>query len=375
MRILFINSIRMFGGGEIWLLTMMHALRERGHYVSLLCRPDVPLENRAKRKGFSVFTLSFRGDFDPILIYRTWKLIRKLKIDIVCTNMDKELRFGGIAARLAGIRAIVPRRGIDYPLKNTAAYRFSYNHIASGVIANSLSTKQTLMKNCYWLNPEKIRVIYNGIEMKRFSGSTKKNPRTELGIPGKNYLYGFVGQLDKRKGVETLLESFAMLSQKNRNTTLLMVGEGKLRSRLEKMAGQCKGQVVFAGFRDDIPDIMKSIDALVLPSLWEGFGIVLIEAMAAGKPVITTNVSNMPEIISEGREGYLVSPSDSEDLQDAMRKLFNHPAQGRKMGKNGRETVRLRFTLKRMVDDTESYFLEQLKINERIGSFASLDTY
>jgi glycosyltransferase involved in cell wall biosynthesis len=163
-----------------------------------------------------------------------------------------------------------------------------------------------------------------------------------------------------------LLESFSLLSQKNRRSTLLLVGEGKLRSRLEKMADQCRDQVVFAGFRDDIPDVMKTMDALVLPSLWEGFGIVLIEAMAAGKPVITTKVSNMPEIVRDGREGYLVPPSDSESLREAMAKLLKHPAQGRKMGRNGFETVRQKFTLKRMVDDTESYFLEQLKSDERI---------
>ncbi len=366
MRILFINSIRMFGGGEIWLLTMMCALRERGHRVFLLCRPNVPLEDRAKHAGFSVFALKMRGDFDPAVIYRTWKLIRTLKIDVVCTNMDKELRFGGIAAGLAGVRVIVPRRGIDYPLKDTIAYRFTYNHIASGVIANSLSTKQSLLKNCSWLNPGKIRVIYNGVEMKRFSGSSLRNLRNELGIPRTNYIFGFVGQLDKRKGIETLLESFSVLSQKNHRTTLLVVGEGKLRSRLEKMADQCQGQVVFAGFRDDIDEVMKTIDALVLPSLWEGFGIVLIEAMAAGKPVITTNVSNMPEIVREGREGYLIPPSDSESLRDAMMKLIKHPAQGREMGKTGLETVRQKFTLKRMVDETESYFLKQLKIDERV---------
>ena len=216
------------------------------------------------------------------------------------------------------------------------------------------------------MNPEKIHVIYNGVETKRFSGPFLKNLRTEFGIPRKNYIFGFVGQLDKRKGIDTLLESFSVLSQKNNQTTLLVVGEGKLRSELEKLAGQCRGQVIFTGFRDDIDDVMKTIDALVLPSLWEGFGIVLIEAMAASKPVITTSVSNMPEIIRDGREGYLIPPSDAECLQKAMTKLFRHPAQGRKMGKTGFETVRQKFTLKRMVDETESYFLEQLKTDERI---------
>jgi len=358
VKILFINSIQMFGGGEVWLLTMMRALMERGHDVHLLCRPHVPLETRARAQGFNVSTINMRGDFDPVVIYKTWKLIRKLRVDVVCTNMDKELRFGGIAAKMAGVLAIVPRRGIDYPLKNTWVYYWTYVHVASGVIANSFATKKSLTKNSPWLSPEKIRVIYNGVEYSRFSSAAKKDLRKELGIPKKDFLVGFVGQLDERKGVETLVKSFCFLSKKKAHVTLLMVGEGKLKNRLMDMASQCHGRVIFAGYRNDVDEVVKCIDVLVLPSFWEGFGIVLIEAMAAGKPVVTTRTSNMPEIVTDKKDGFLISPGDEDSLTKVLINLIEKPELKKEMGRLGQEKVQKQFTLEKMVDQTEDFFFQ-----------------
>ena len=361
MKVLFINSIQMFGGGEVWLLTIMRALMERGHDVYLLCRPGVPLEFYARGENFNVYTISMRGDFDPVVIYKTWKLIRKLRIDIVCTNMDKELRFGGTAAKIAGVKAIVPRRGIDYPLKNTWIYHWTYVHVASGIIANSFATKKSLTKNSPWLSPEKIRVIYNGVEYSRFSSPAKKNLRRELGISQKDFLVGFVGQLDERKGVETLVKSFSILSKKKSHVTLLMVGQGKLKDYLVNMTSQCHGRVIFTGYRNDIDEVMKCIDVLVLPSFWEGFGIVLIEAMAAGKPVVTTRASNMPEIVTDKKEGFLIPPGDENSLTKVLIDLIEKPELKKEMGQLGQEKVRKHFTLEKMVDQTEGFFLQLVK--------------
>ncbi len=358
MRILFINSIQMFGGGEIWLFRAMRELEHRGHTVHLLCRPGVPLEVRARANGFRVHALPMPGDFDPGCICRTFGLIRRLKPDVVCTNMDRELRFGGVAARIAGVKAVVPRRGIDHPLKNTWAYRFSYDKVASGVIANSNATKQSLLRNSPWLDPKKIRVIYNGVENGRFQGHPSADLRKEWQIPKNAFLFGFVGQLDSRKGVETLLGAFRKLAQQEPGAWLVLVGEGRLESKLRRMAQECRGRVVFAGYRDDVENVMKTMDVLVLPSLWEGFGIVLIEAMAARKPVITTNTSNMPEIVTQGVDGVLIPPSDALALAQAMRSMVQSPVLVRNMGAAGKRTVGRRFTLAKMTDAIESFFSE-----------------
>lgn len=348
----------MFGGGEIWLLTMMRQLNMRGHTVHLLCRPHVPLEEKAREQGFSVHTLAMRGDFDPLVIWRTWRLIRKLGIQVVCTNMDKELRFGGIAARLAGVKAVIPRRGIDYPLKDTWAYRFAYQKIASRIIANSQSTKKSLLRNCPWLQPEKIRVIYNGVDPEQFVNTGRTLTRSRFDIADHSFLIGFVGQLDRRKGVDTLIRAYIRFSSEHKESTLLLVGEGGMEHHYRKMAEACPGRIVFAGYLDEIDDVMKSIDVLVLPSLWEGFGIVLIEAMAAGKPVITTTASNMPEIVTNDTEGFLIQPGDEGALYEELAKLYQDPKLRKKMGELGRKRVLKQFTLKRMVSETERIFFQ-----------------
>jgi len=360
VRILFINSIQMFGGGEIWLFNAMRGLEKRGHSVHLLCRPGSILEKRARDKGFSVFTIRMRGDFDPVTIIRTALLLKKLKIDLVCTNMDKELRFGGIAAKLAGVNALIPRRGIDYPLKNKFQYKFSYSSLASGIIANSESTKASLLKNAPWLNTEKIKVIYNGIDFNRFSGPISKDIRKEFGISKKDFVVGFVGQLDERKGIDTLVNAFCSL--KDEDVVLLIVGEGQMEGELKDIVSKTNSRVIFTGFRDDIDDIMKAIDVLALPSLWEGFGIVLIEAMAAGKPVITTNVSNMPEIVTDQRDGFLVSPGDASTLKEVILKLKENPSIKNEMGKRAQEKVRNNFTINRMIDELEAYFIGKVSL-------------
>ena len=128
MNILFVNTIQMFGGGEVWMLRTLAALRARGHHVMLCCRPGGELVFQAHKAGIATLEVNFRGDFDPLTIARIAFYLRKYRIDVILTNMDKELRLAGLAAKICGRKiVVVPRRGIDYPLKNTWRYRFSYN--------------------------------------------------------------------------------------------------------------------------------------------------------------------------------------------------------------------------------------------------------
>ncbi|NOY77688.1 MAG: glycosyltransferase [Calditrichaeota bacterium] len=360
----FVNSIQMFAGGEIWMLTAMRGLRDRGHRISLICRPGTELARRAAEDGFPVFTMSFRGDFDPVSILKAAKILRKLRPDGILTNMDKELRIAGLAAKIVGVPVVLPRRGSDYPLKNHLAYRFSYTKLATAVLANSESTKRTLLKNAPWLPPQRVRVIYNGINPEPYLSPPKKNLREEWGISENDFVVGFVGQLDERKGIQDLLEGFRQFVETRKEATLFLCGAGPLQSKVEQFAREngLESRIKLAGFRNDIPEVMKMIDVLVLPSLWEGFGIVVIEAMAAARPVIVSRASNLPEIVSE-REGILVPPHAPQELARAFERLAAQPDLRRKLGKNGRERVQRFFTRDRMIRALESYFFEL--VNER----------
>jgi len=358
MNILFVNSIRMFGGGEIWMLITLEGLRDRGHDVGLVCRPDTELERRAAGRGITVHPLKIMGDFNPVSILMTRQIIRKNHYTIVLTNMDRELRFAGLAARMAGGTAVFPRRGIDYPLKNRWQYRFAYNRLAHTIVANSEATRQALLRNAPWLDGSRIRVIYNGIDPRRYQTPPDKNLRQALGIPDDVPVAGFVGQLDERKGIHALMGAFEKVHARFPRAVLMLTGEGPMAHDIAAWSGE-KGLdnvVRMTGFRKDIPEIMKILDFLVLPSLWEGFGIVLIEAMAAGRACITTNVSSMPEIVLDNETGIVVPADDEDALAHAMIRLLDNPDMRMRYGENGRRRVEDRFTLSRMVGEYEALF-------------------
>ena len=359
----------MWGGAEVWLMDVMHGLTRRGHEVTLVCRPGTILEKNARAEHFDVVAVSMRGDFDPGTVWKMRRLMRARHIDVVSTNMDKELRFGGLAARLAGKVAVVPSREVDYPLKNKLHYRFTYNRLADHVLANSASTKHSLLMNAPWLNPDRVDVIYKGIDPAPYAVDPGDGPalRRELGIPDAAPVIGFVGQIIERKGIRDLIEAIPRIVEKVPGMKLVLVGEGKLSEFLEAKARELgvSEHVIACGFRKDIPAVMKAIDLLVLPSVVEGFGYVLVEAMAAGKPVVATHVSSIPEIVEDGVTGILVDVHNPEQLASACVTLLTMPDRGRAMGERGRRIVLEKFTLERMVDRIEATFLSEREKKRR----------
>lgn len=369
LNILFANSIQMFAGGEVWMLTTIDELKRRGHQVTLLCRPNTKLAERARHQGIDLITLKMRGDFDPVTIFHIYRLLKNKRIDVILNNMEKELRLSGVAAKLARIQAVVSRRGIDYPLKNKLRYRFTYNFLTTRIVANSESTKRSLLSNAPWLNPNRIQVIYNGIDPDKYSENETTDLREEFNVPKDSPIIGFVGQLNERKGFDTLLPAFNLLLQNVPNAILLIAGKGDTLEQIKHFAdeNQIKNNIKLIGFRDDVPNIMRTIDLLVLPSWWEGFGIVLIEAMAASKPVITTNISSMPEIITHAETGLIVSAKNIEELYEAMHQLITDSAETKKMGQRAHKVVEMRFTLQRMVDQYENLFFELARVEAQPG--------
>jgi glycosyltransferase involved in cell wall biosynthesis len=350
----------MYGGAEAWMITAIKEFMSRGHQVTLICRPDAKILHYAKNINIEVITLKMRGDFDPITILKVARILKKKKIDFILTNMDKELRFAGLAARLVNKKNVICLKGVDRPLKNNLRYRLTYNLLASKVVVNSNATKNSLLKSAPWLQSDKIRVIYHGIDPILFSHKKTKDLRAELGIHLQHPLIGFVGRLNVQKGVTYLLQAFEQVLKQTPEAELLIVGEGDLKKDIETTAKEkgFRNSIHLVGFRDDIPNVMSTIDLLILPSVWEGFGIVLIEAMAAEKPCVTTNISSMPEIVINGKTGYVVPPENSGKLAEAIIELVQDPLKANGMGSEGKKVVQTKFTLKKMIDQYEHLFSE-----------------
>ena len=359
MNVLFLNSCRTWGGGEVSLLQIVDSLSSRGHSVTVACRRGSALHHRMKGSPGSLVPVRFGGDFDPFVVLGIAKLIVAKKIDVVCVHTEKELRVGGLASLMAGVPVIVSRE-VDFPLRDTFLNRLFYGKVASVVIANSYATKNTLLISAPWLPAAKIHVVWKGVDPRRFRLPASGSLREEFHVGEEDSLIGFVGRLDEQKGLLTLLEAMAILVERHRNAKLVLAGDGNLRHAVEDFLRRRNlgGHAYLAGFRENIPEFLQGIDFLVMPSNWEGFGYAAVEAMAAGKAVIGSHVSSLPEIIDDRRTGLLVPPRSPEMLADAMVTLVDNPRLRSSMGKAGARKVENVFSLPTMVAHVEALLLE-----------------
>jgi glycosyltransferase involved in cell wall biosynthesis len=313
--------------------------------------------------------IRFGGDFDPFTILRLARLMVGRRIDVVCVHTEKELRIGGVASLLAAVPIIVSRE-VDFPLKDTFLNKLFYGKVASVVIANSYATKNTLLVSVPWLAGEKIHVVWKGVDARRFRLPASGSLREEFHIGEEDSLIGFVGRLDEQKGLMTLLEAMAILVERHRNAKLILAGDGNLRASVEEFlrSRNLDRHAYLAGFRKDIPEFLRGIDFLVMPSNWEGFGYAAVEAMAAGKAVVASHVSSLPEIIDDRRTGLLVPPRSPGMLADAMVTLVDNPQLRKSMGRAGARKVENVFTLSTMVGNFETLLLEAASLPLAAGA-------
>jgi glycosyltransferase involved in cell wall biosynthesis len=192
----------------------------------------------------------------------------------------------------------------------------------------------------YRIEPERISTIPNGIDVGRFAaGLDVTGIREQLGISGDKRIIGTIGRLMEQKGTEYLIRAYAVLARAHPDTCLVIVGDGELRGGLERLAGDLGvgDSVIFTGIRQDIPEMLTLFDIFVLPSLWEGQPITIMEAMAAGKPVVATDAGGNEEILHRGEFGMIVPTHDPGALCDAIGKLLADRALARQLGERARD--------------------------------------
>ncbi|HET6348401.1 MAG TPA: glycosyltransferase family 4 protein [Candidatus Krumholzibacteria bacterium] len=370
-RILFVSSLRRYGGGERWMLDTAAGLRERGHDVRLAARPGSVLAANAPARGIPLFSIEMRGDVDPIAITQFAGVLRRFQPEIVCPNLDREIRIA--AASIRASRALrprpvrprlIPRRGSEFPLKDKRHYRLVYLLDINRVIVNSEATKRTMVKDAPWFPPEKAVVVYNGIDAAPYDRLVEQRDalrarlRGAIGAPPDAPVVSLVGELNERKQQRVVIEAAPHVLEKFPNARILFVGDGDDRAKLEAAVRErgLHPSIVFTGFRADVPEILTGSDALLLPSRVEGFGYVLVEAMAAGIPCIASRVSSIPEILEDGVTGILHAVGDSGAIADAVIDVLSDRERARAMGDAGARVAREKFTLTTMLDQVEKIF-------------------
>ena len=203
----------------------------------------------------------------------------------------------------------------------------------------------------------KLSLVYYGLKPRSRTGA---DFRKEYGLPAEAPLLGTVGRLSKQKGHYVLIKAMARVCRELPQARLLIIGHDDQGLRDDLLARireeGLDGKVILGGFRDEIPDIMASLDLFCLPSLWEGFGMVLIEAMAESKPIVASRVGSIPEVVEDGKTGLLVPPGDDKALAGALLQVLRDRETAAAMGRAGRARLEERFTRRAMAEATERVY-------------------
>jgi glycosyltransferase involved in cell wall biosynthesis len=364
LRLLFADSVRVLAGAQRFVLDAAVGLRERGHAVTVQTHRGALLAQRARAVGLPVRELTMRTDAAPWTVLPLARLLRRAPVDAVVTTYDKDLRTAGLAARLCGRRiAVLHSRECDDPLKDRLRYRLFYNRVADHVITNSEATRRTTLASARWLRPERVSVMYKGIDPAVYEHAGGSAWRAKLAVPAGVTVLGFAGQLVERKRCDRLLRVLATSGLQQRPWLLAIAGSGPQEERLRRLAVELglADRVRFSGFVDPIAPWFAAIDLFVLPSLIEGFGYVLAEAMAAGKPCVSYAASSTPEVVEDGVTGLLAAPGDEAGLGRALARLLDDAQLRAAMGSAARHRVRERFTLQRMIDALEQRILTEVE--------------
>jgi len=294
--------------------------------------------------------IEFHSLFDWRALRVLAHLFRETQPDIIITQMWFANTVGRIAARWVGIHnhLLTFEQNVYDQLKLKSWKQFLVDRCFQGwcrnIAAASHAIKESLLR-C-GIDGRRVVVIHDAIDIARMTDANPSPIRGELGIEGK-FVYLFVGRLVHQKGVDILLNAFAQ----QQSGVLLIVGGGEERAQLESEveALGIHSRVFFLGVRHDIPSLMKAADCFVLASRLEGLGIVLIEAMACGIPVVATNVDGIPEAVEHGENGILVPSEDPAAFAVALRQIRENSDMRKSMGERGVERAARLFSIENHV--------------------------
>jgi len=343
-------------------INLVKGLQKNGIEVTALCNfREVEMEDLRKH-NIEVLPFSLKGELNPIndlqALIKVVKILKKQDVDIIHCHGFKAGLIGRMAAWITGcpcvytIHNFLPeavskiKRMAAIWIEKTLFFKTDY------IIAVSQALKKYAI-NTFGIPEDRIEVVYNGIQIPQ-SEDDGICIRKKWGIKEDDILVGTVARLIRSKGIDFLIKAIPKILSQYPNVKFMIVGSGPEEERLKEFAESlnCSNNIIFAGYVKYIWYYYKAFDIFILPSLSEGLGISVLEAMASSKPVIASNTGGIPEIIEHGVNGYLISPGDSGEISEAILHLILRPEERKRYGDAGYLTVMKKFDNQIMIDRT-----------------------
>jgi glycosyltransferase involved in cell wall biosynthesis len=363
------------GGAENHLLALLtHADRSAFEFEVAVLRGEGELVDVFRQADIAVHLLGARSRVDPFALQRLTSLLRDGRFDILHSHLFRADIFAGLAVGQSGDRAplLVSTRHNDdrfflNPFVGLVHYAVSARQDLIIAISDHIA-RFTVARGVRY--PSRVRRVYHGIEppVTRSLEREGRRIRQDLGIGPDAFLVGNVGRLAVQKGQRHLIGAMPLLLERVPNAHAVIAGAGDLEEYLRDLALEVgvADRVHVLGPRRDVPELMHAMDVFVMPSIWEGFGLVLLESMAAGRPIVASRVATIPEVVLDGETGLLVPVGDPVALAEALAQLAHDPDAARAMGEAGRHRLRQQFSIDKMVGDTELLYYELLEERGRL---------
>jgi len=319
MRVLFTESSKAFGGQERRLLHEARLLRTAGFDPLIACPGDAALFDRAVAAGFDVRAVRMRNSLQPSAILSIVSLLRRKKVNLIYRHSGKDSWIAGICGRLTGV-PLMRSRELLTPIRDASAYHL----LPSRVLACSGAVRQQLLDA--GVGMEKVFVQYPPVDTRRFAAANeadRRAVRAELQLDGRFPVLACVARFMAEKRQADVLRALPRITTDHPTALLLFVGSGPDLAPCRVMASELgmSGHVRFLGEREDVPAVLAATDIFVLPSAIEPFGMAVVEAMAAGVPVVTTHTGGLAEIVADNVNGLLVPVHSPPSLAAAVLRI------------------------------------------------------
>jgi glycosyltransferase involved in cell wall biosynthesis len=345
-------------GAEVLVVETVRRLRERIE-PTIFCLDAIgPLGEQLIAEGFPVVNLHRKPGRDYRVALRLARHVRERGITVVHSHQYSPFFYAALAkfASRKRFRLILTEHGRHYPdvvsPMRRGLNRIVLDHLADEVNAVCEFSAKALSRNDGFAG-RRVEIIENGIDIDRYNRERDLlSLRHRLGLDAQRRYIAMVARLHPVKDHAMLLRAFARVALKRPDVDLILVGDGPVREQLEGQveASGLTGRVIFLGIRRDVPEVLQAIDIFALTSKSEAASLTLLEAMAAGRPVVATDVGGNPEIVRHGVDGYLVPRGDDRAASAAMLQLLDAPQEAKRMGEAGRRRIQERYQLDRTIE-------------------------
>lgn len=367
MNILYLSSHLNVGGITSYIFSLARGFKERGHNVYVASSPGDRLD-RFISEGINYIRIPIKtkSEVDPKILFSLFKLLRVIKeknIQIVHANTRVTQVLGCLIQKYSGLTFVSTCHGFFKPKFS----RRVFPCWGERVIAISQQVSRHLSED-FKVDKEKIRVIHHGIDSSRFvpsDSAAKSRAKEKFGLQG-NRVIGMIARLSDVKGHCYLIEAMPDILKKFPDARLLIIGEGREENKLKELAGRLgiAGSVFFRESVADTAQALSAMDIFAMPSLKEGLGLSLMEAMAGGLAVVAADVGGIKTLIRDNQNGLLVAPADSTALSGAILELLHDEAKAAALGGRARIFIQQNFSQEEMLLKTEEVYRECLNVKD-----------